>query len=348
MKYDLEIVVPVSSKYEDRIEDFKKYGVFSSEKHKVLVTPIMSGEKIRGIEEGWRPGVVVKSAHYENQDFISNIYRYFLDREPESRWIMKLDDDSCTDVGGLLSNLDRFYSSDEKIYLATSLVRFVGGKEFELRKLYEKFLGRSFVHFSHELEMSIISSPGLRLIRSSSESSGFLEERCKMAGGATDIALAYAAILAKVHPTDLPFATHLPLLNELSLFGGYLNHIHMVSRSKSGENFHDNDRCGDLQYEALVRAVDGKMTEIERSIAGKMFLMDGEHELALYAFYEDRTARIKFDGNRYIWVEFEGAIHMFSDPRHIQISLFLQDDGCLKGKIDEREVLLVPVKKLRL
>jgi hypothetical protein len=344
MKYDLEIVVPVTSKFKERVEDFKRYGILNTEKFKILLTPLMSGENIPGIEDGWGAGVFARAVFFESKDFVSNLYKYFLDREAESKWIMKLDDDSCTDIEDLISNLERFYSSDEKMYLATSLSRFVGGKEFELRGLYEKFFGKSFIHFHHEIEMAIISHSGLKCIQSNKESVDFLKERCELTGGATDLALAYAATLAKMPPITCPFSTHFPLINQMTVFGGHLNHIHLVSRVRQGDNFSENDRCGELQYEALARAIDGKMNEIERSICGKKFVMETDHELRLYEFYPDRTARIKFDCMKYIWLENEGKIHMFCDPRDIRVTLELQEDGSLKGEIDEgQEILLRPL-----
>lgn len=79
MKYDLEIVVPVASRYKERLEDFKKYGVFNFVKNKVLVTLLTSAEKIDGLEEGWRDGIVAKSVNSEGGDYVSNLYRYFLE-----------------------------------------------------------------------------------------------------------------------------------------------------------------------------------------------------------------------------------------------------------------------------
>lgn len=347
MKYDLEIVIPVTSRYKERLEDFKKYGLINVAERKILVTLLMSAENIDGLEEGWGSGIVAKSIGLEGGDYVSNLYGYFLNREPESRWIMKLDDDSCTDIEGLLSNMDRLYSSDEKTYVATSLASFehvaIGGRENELAHLYEKTFGRFFAKYQHEIEMSAVSHVGLKHIQSCEASRNFLEERCRQTGGATDVALPYSSILAKMPPVNFPFSSHFPLINQFSIFGGHLNHIHLVSRAREGDNFPEHERCGELQYEALARAISGEMNDIEKSISGKKFVMESEHELRLYAFYPNRTARVKFDQETYIWLESQGKIHMFCESKDIRASLTPNDDGSLKGFFYDQELILKPI-----
>jgi hypothetical protein len=218
-----------------------------------------------------------------------------------------------------------------------------GGREFKLKSLYEKTFGEIFFKLHHEVEMSLISHTGMRHMQSCTASKNFLEERCGLPGGATDVALAYAATLAKMPPINFPFSSYLPLLNQFVTFGGHLSHIHLVSRVREGDNFPERDRCGKIQYEALTRAIDGEMNEVERRICGK-FIMETDNELRLYEFYPNRTARIKFDCMKYLWLEHEGKIHIFCDSRDIRVALELQEDGSLKGEIDDgREILLRPL-----
>lgn len=344
MEYDLEMVMPVSSKYRWRLEDFKKYGAVNLGERKVIVSLILSGEKINGLEEGWPKNISVRAIHNEEKEYASNVYKYFMEMIPESRWIMKLDDDSCTDVDGLLTNLDNYYDSDEKFYLATSAIRFVYGSEYELASLYLKFFGDIFLSFQHELECSILSHAGLRHIKNNERAMAFLEERCSLSGGATDVALAFAASLSKLWPIDLPFCSHSPLINKFSSFGGNLNHIHLVSRKPEGDNFCDWERCGEVQYEALTRSIDGIMSEAEKSLAGKRFIMETDEELRLYDFRPNRTLRIKFDDKNYVWLEYNDSIAIFSDPTELAMSLKIDSSGNLVGKdTRDRDLVLKPL-----
>lgn len=350
IKYDLEMVIPVSSKYRNRLEDFKKYGVVNVRDAKVLLTLICSGEEIEGLDKGWPEDISIREIKNECREYAANTYRYFLEIVPESRWIMKIDDDSCTDVNGLLENLDRFYDSEENFYLAASISRYENcagcGPENQHRSLYHQTLGSVFTKLQHEMECCVLSHSAIKRILSCKNSVDFLHERCSLQGGATDVALAFASSLCKLYPIDLPFASHLPAIDQFSLFGGHLNHIHLVSRDRAGDNFNEFDRCGPVQYEALVQKVEGVFSENEKHLIGKKFIMETEHELRLLEFRDDRTARIKFDHRTHVWVESEGRIHLFCDPREIQLSLRIETSGVLSGIDNEgRELMFQPVGK---
>lgn len=345
MEYDLQIVVPVSSKYYGRIQDFKKYGLCNVKNRKVLLEVLTHNEKIEGLEGGWSSEIDVKNIEgRSSEDFISNLYAHFLDIDVRARWIVKIDDDSCTDVDGLVSNLDKFYDHEQRYYLGAGLERFIMGKELQYANLYRKFFGDIFLKFKHEVEFCAISSCAMKSILNSENSKKFLKERCQSGGGATDVALAYAAILDKVHPVDFPFATQFPLVSQFSIFNGHLNHIHMISKERAGENFCDHERCGKIQHEALMRALERKNNELESKVAGKKFLMETSNEIKLYEFKENRTAKIKFDDRNYVWTEFDGKICVFCEPREIFLRLSLGNSGELLGKDhDDNELILSPL-----
>jgi hypothetical protein len=337
MKYDLELVVPVSLKYEYRIEDFKKYGIFNVKNRRVLVTMLTTGDEIED-SGGWPEGVESRIIHNNNGHYVANIYKNFLDGDRDARWIMKLDDDSSTDIDGMLFNLDRLYDHEEKYYLATSPTEFghisaqgpvMHGAEEELKHLYEPIFGDIFVEMHHEIESCVISNAGLRHILSNEKARKFLEKRCKYMNGVGDTALAFASIISKLHPLNLPFSTNLPLINRFSPFGGNLNHIHLVSREPEGDNF-SWERCGKIQYEALARAIEGTKTEKENAVSGKKFILETEQELTLYEFKENRTARIKFDEETYIWLEYEDEIVLCRNGNEIHRKFKIAENGDLR------------------
>lgn len=320
MKYDVEIILPVCGRFSSRIEDFKKYGLLNTSGRRVLVNVLISDEELDGLEVGWPEDVEVRLKRYECQDHVSNIYRFYSELDSgrmEAKWLMRVDDDSCTDIGGLLSNLDAFYDWEGLFYLGdmTTFGRVLEASEGNVYKDYKYLLGdleRVVPYLNNEIECGIVSKGAMERILGESKSVRLLKHRAKLRGGYGDCVTALAAIMAKVYPMQCPFISHLPRIVEFSLFGGHLNHIHAISRNSEGENFHESLRSSKAQYEALIRQAEGVRTELEREISGKRFLLETDNELTLYEFMSDKTAKIKFDGQKYIWLDFEGSIVMFS------------------------------------
>lgn len=343
IKYDLEVVLHVSSKYPERIDHFKKCGLVNKKQKKVLLTVLTSDSSADELREGWDDDLEVHVIRKENH-YAQNVYEYLLNMTPQSRWIMKLDDDSCTDVHGLIDNLDLFYDSDEKYYLACSSTKMhPNSPEFVFHPLYKNFFGEMFVNMQHEIEACVVSRVGMEHVLSNKKSRQFLEERIKLQGGATDVALAFASSLSKLYPTDLIFAHHLPLINKFSIFGGHLNHIHLVSKNRSGENFPDWERCGDVQYEILTRRIRGALSESEKFVSGKKFLSETNNELRLIKFNENGSLKIKFDHENYVWGEHNEKIVVFCHHSILHFEFELTDSGFLTTNLNGEEITYRPV-----
>lgn len=339
MDYDIEILLPVCRRFSSRVEDFKRYGLLNTSGHRVLVRVLLSDEDLEGVEEGWPVNVDVMTKKYDCPDHVSNIYRFYADMDSgqlESKWFMRVDDDSCTDVGGLLSNLDAFYDWEGFFYLGdlTTFGQVLEAFEGNVYKDYKYLLGdlnKIAPYLNNEIECGIVSKGAMAKILGCKKSFELLRQRSKLRGGYGDCVTAVAAAMAKVFPIQCPFISHLPKLSEFSLFGGRLNHIHAVSRDSEGENFDEGFRSGNAQYEALMRQADGIMTELEKSISGKRFLLETENELTVYEFMPNRTMRIKFDHQTYIWVEINGFIKIFAHHRDIHKEFKLDTSGCMIG-----------------
>lgn len=349
MEYDIEIIVPLCVKLADRIEDFKKYGIFNTSGRRVLVTAVLSDdEEIEGLEDGWREGVELRTRRNKCPDHVSNLYRFYADLRPEdlkSRWIMRIDDDSCNDIGGLMENLDMLYDWEDKCYLGdlNDFSCAISSKEGEVYPEYRHMLGKMggiSRLLKNEVECGIISRAGILHMLKNKKCMNLIRQRSELRGGYTDCVVALAAAMCKLHPVQCPFISHLPKINEFSIFGGNLNHIHMVSRQQKGENFQDWERCGDVQYHALMKSIDGEMSDNEKRISGKRMLMETENELRTYEFHEDRTLKIKFDERKYIWVEHEGLIKIFCDPREVEMSFKNKDSGLVGEHRDGRKIEL--------
>jgi hypothetical protein len=349
MEYDAEILVPFCRKFAGRIREFKRYGLLNTGGRRVLLTAILSGnEEVGGLLEGWGEGVEARAVSYRQPDHVSNIYRFYAELNESSlrsRWLVRVDDDSCTDVGGLLDNLDLFYDWEGKFYLGdlASFRQTLSFGEGQVYPSYRHLLGDledKAELLLNEIECGVISRGGMAHMLGSPPCMNLIRQRSELRGGFGDCVTAVAAALSKLHPVQCPFISHLPLISDFSVFGGHLNHIHMVSRDSSGENFQDHEKCGPVQYEAFVRGVDGVMSELEASLVGRKFIMETDSELRMIEFHPDRTAKIKFDDRRHVWTEFESRIQIFCDAREVGLSLKMDGSGRLLGT-DEHGAELV-------
>jgi hypothetical protein len=346
MKYDLGVVVPVCGKFKERLEDFKKYGLVNIGERKVLLNLLFSNENLDGIESGWNKNIEVNVVKSECPNYVSNIYRFYAMLDPENigyKWLIKVDDDSCTDIDGLLSNLDEFYDWRENFYLAATPTEFraaLDGDEGNLYPDYSHLLSnyRRIAHFlRNEIESGIISSAALKKILTNETSSNLIKFRSRLHGGYGDCLIAIAAAMAKVYPVDCPFMTHLPLLENFSLVGGTLNHIHMIARNIEGENF-TWDRASNEQFILLTKIIEKNPTETEKMLEGSRFLLDTKDTLTTYEFLPNYLLKAKFEDHPFMWMEHNGLIHVFN--RNEQIHRFLMGtDGTLSdGKVTLKKI----------
>ena len=324
MIYDLEIVLPMTGRKPQRVMDFKKYGLVNIKDKKVLLNIVVSNEQIKGITEGWPDGVDVRIIEGKQPNFVPNVYSFFADLEQDkfdSRWIMKMDDDSCTDVDGLVSNLDRFYDASGLYYLTATLrhFEFCHGAEHDVFEIYKTMLGdycNVIPLLTHEIECCVVSNAAIKKILSTEVSKQLLEKRRDIHGGATDVALAFAACLAKVYPIDCPFLTHKPVVHEFSLLEGIRNHIHLVSRDEQGENFGDWERCSKESFNLLVKVIEGKNSEVEKQVIGSRYLLETADSLKTYKFLEGNIVIVKFD-NPFNWYEDNGVLFVLNKSETI-------------------------------
>lgn len=331
MTYDLEVIVPVCSRFAQRIEDFKRYGLVNIKNRKVLVNTIASNENIEGIDEGWPKGVDVNFIKSDCPDHISNLYKFYVNLNPDAlkaKWLIRLDDDSCTDVDGLLSNLDLFYDWTDKHYLGDLNDFAWAVRVGEVYDEYKHLLGeyeKVAMLLKNEIECGVISHGGLVHILNNEKAMSLLRHRSELRGGHGDCVVALAAALAKFYPTNCPFITHHPLIDEFSLFGGVKNHIHLIARSKEGENFPKAEaHC----FTIITKVVDNNPTEMEKKIAGSRFLIETEDDLKIYEFNSNYGVKVKFEDHIFNWMEYDGSL-VILDRGNIVSRISIQENGDL-------------------
>lgn len=338
MKYDLGVIVPVCGRFKERLEDFKRYGLVNIKDRKVLVNLILSNETLEGLDSGWDRNISVNVVKSDCPNHVSNIYKFYAQMDPENidcRWLARVDDDSCTDIDGLISNLDEFYEWTGDFYLGASLQNFsvvLDGNEGELYPEYSHILEnykRISRALKNEVECGILSAAALKKILSNKPSLDLLKFRTRLHGGYGDCVLAIASSMAKIYPVDCPFLTHLPILSDFSMVGGNLNHIHLISRHSEGENFYW-ERATDDQFILLTKIVDGVVSELERSLVGSKFLLETDDSLKTYEFRDKHMIRAKFESNPFMWMEHEGFVYVFNGNEMIH-KLTIDAEGDLRG-----------------
>ncbi len=234
--YDIEIIVAFhgGGKYLQRFEDFKKYGLLNIGNHKVLCTAIC--EEIEGLKDGWPEGVDVN--HYLNPHVnpARKLYDYYANYPIENvdniRWSAKFDDDSVTDISGLIETLDKEYDYKKSCYFITEMNSNIRGPE---KGIMENLgYGHLFIHGGsiwHEWEGCVLSQKALRQILSCPKAVELLVARSTHLDlGPSDICLGCAAKIAGVFAADVYFLSRHPYIGDFSIFGGHLNHIHFVAR----------------------------------------------------------------------------------------------------------------------
>jgi len=332
--FDLDIIMPVCDKFSHRLDDFRRYGLVNCRDRSVRINLISSGERLKGVEEGWPPGVTARLIYNESREYVANLYRFYLSVDPdkpEAKWLVRLDDDSCTDVDGLVSNLDLFYGCDNPFYLGDlhPFQEALNGYEGGPYPKYSRMLGdheRIAPLIRIEIECGIMSRGAMPKVLGNERSRALIEKRTSLEGGYGDCVVGLACALVGVYPTDCPFITHQPLVHEFSLFGGPRNHIHMVSRLPEAENFWY--RATPENFNLLVKAIENQPTEKERMMLGRRLLLENDSTLQIVTFREGYTAEIKLDRRRFNWYESEGEI-LILDGGSVFNRIMVEDDGSM-------------------
>ena len=333
--FDLEVIVPICGKFLRRLDDFKRYGLVNQKGRRVRVNAVLSGEEVDGIAEGWRGDFEVKVVRNESKEYVANLYGFYLTLDParpESRWLVRLDDDSCTDIDGLVSNLDRFYGHEGPVYLGDlhPLQNALNGYEGSVYLEYKSLLGEQ-EPFGHllmtEVECGVMNAPAVSKVLGNAPSRRLLEKRASLSGGYGDCVVALAAQIAGVHPINCPFITHQAFVRDFSLLGGVRNHVHMVARRPEGENFWS--RTSGEVFTLLTKAVEDSPTELEKSLVGRRILVEGDTSIKIFEFKKGYQARMKLDSRVLNWYESEGEV-VILDGDAIVERMGVLDDGSLR------------------
>lgn len=211
MKYDLQIIVPL---IEERLPLFQKFGLFNIKNRKVLLHGLVE-TKSKEFYKGWPEGVDIEIIEFPDKNENFRVYNFLYglcfdkERSKDSKWILKLDDDSLNNVDLLVDLLDKRYDYRREYYICGDPIR----KEMNYTEALVvkkcKLLEKIDYEWTHEWEFCAISQGAFRKIISNEDCKKLFFEFADMnkedKKGYTDQILGCAAKLCDLQPTPERF-----------------------------------------------------------------------------------------------------------------------------------------------
>lgn len=240
-KYDLEVLIPVSGKgiFGGRLFHFKNYGLLNCGGIKIKLVALTGTEQIPDMKDGWNENINVTSIQHFNDHPASKIYNFFAEQDPKelnADWYMRIDDDSITNIEGLMTSLAKFDSSKSH-YFATYL-HFLWDGIIERKILADlKYPQNIIEDIRHEHECCVVSHASMKKILSNKKSKKIFELRGSYPIEVCDRCFGCGAHVAGERPVDVPWLDRKAKVCKLSCFGGDIHHVHEVSYDKNEASY---------------------------------------------------------------------------------------------------------------
>lgn len=237
--FDVEICLPVflKEKWEARLSAFRQQGLLNTSGVRARLVLLAGTHRDTGLEQRWpvEEVCVVPSA---TDDAAAKIYSYYntlsLSDLGRARWFLRVDDDSSTDLGGLIASLDQSYSWRELHHLIAWTARGEYLADPFPRWLEELGCGHVVSkHFTHDWEVSVTSQAALLKALSDPRSREIMRRGSMLQGNWGDMGLAACCRIAGISPAPASFLEAGPVWWDYSPFGGEKHHIHGVAPDQS-------------------------------------------------------------------------------------------------------------------
>jgi len=108
--YDLELLLPVhlTGHRRQRLDTFRQYGLLNLGTYRVRLVILSGTWDFSSHQDGWPCQLLVLPG--PDDDPAMKVYNFYATRDEAwaaaARWFARVDDDSITDVGGLIQYLD--------------------------------------------------------------------------------------------------------------------------------------------------------------------------------------------------------------------------------------------------
>lgn len=239
--YDAEFHVMCSEKenFKFRIENFLKHGLCNFNNSKTKFVLLLQDNHSSKLEEEVKnyenDNLQIEVMRFKQDDPSYKKFTYLTETVPErldqARWFIGIDEDTITDVDGLIRLLDEDYDWEEKFYVSTAPMNNVQPMEYDIALLFGKEhwycpTGGPY----HEWEICCLSQKAMKAILENSNSNKVLNMRKKISKGWGDHCMGLAAKFAKIYPTGSNFISGTHMIAEHTVLGGWVVHCHHIYR----------------------------------------------------------------------------------------------------------------------
>lgn len=244
---DIEILLPATKTnefYAQRLEDFEKYGLLNIKDIKVKLVLAVEMEYE---DSDWPDNLdvnIMRCPHPHEACKVHHYYSTLTNKDvDQSKWFMRLDDDSITDISTLMDILGRYYDHKGEFYILSYPICHAI-EQFEIDLLKEVGFDCTYHGIPHEVEACILSQGAMRKIINNETSMKLIKKRATIPHGYTDQCFASAARISKVFPHEAGFikccddyGTPVLPIKDFSLLGGRFCHIHKVPEDNTKKQF---------------------------------------------------------------------------------------------------------------
>ena len=252
--YDLILCVLATTK-NNRLEQFQKIGYKPTSKYKTKIVFLQHNEE--------RPSFINEDQEWfdcKNDHFQNRFIEYLKYTKEECRWMMQVDDDSCTDLEETIELLDHYYDYQDNMMLTASCsfkiddIAYLNRDKDELKidtfkldpklqNILKSFDDKCFKnikdsndfdvtpHVTTGWEHCVLSETAIHKIKCYKRFNEYLESCEKVLPEFSDQVPFVLARLAKIPISNCHFFSPLPTLEEYSVINkkGRFSHIHHVA-----------------------------------------------------------------------------------------------------------------------
>jgi len=234
-RFDVEICLPVflKGKWKTRLRAFRRHGLLNTSGVRSRLVLLAGTQGEARLDQGW-PVDEVRVVACATNDAAAKIYSYYnalsLSDLGSSRWFLRVDDDSSTDIGGLVASLDQSYAWRDPHHLIAWPAKGEHLADPFPRWLEELGCGHVVSkNFTHDWEVSVTSQAALLKALSDPRCREIMRRASTLEGHWGDIGLAACCRVVGISPAPASFLEAGPVWWDYSPFGGEKHHIHCVA-----------------------------------------------------------------------------------------------------------------------
>lgn len=236
-EYDMtfSVLVHCAGKYRSRADAFLKGGLVNRKDHRVHVIFIGSandGSCAAGLSQECPSNVAFTFLEMNSCCPVPKInghYIWLLEQELDSRWYVRVDDDSITDVDAMLKFLDGTFGRGAVQMMTSPTERELGEPIFQQYVDANNIPVRSVIH---EYESSATSHAAMMELRKNDIAMHFIRDTAAKFAAPGDRTLSIALQICRIPLAINANSTKDCRLDSFSLMGGEFHHIHYINWEK--------------------------------------------------------------------------------------------------------------------